>query len=808
MKTVRKTLSILIVLACILGGISAQPAHAHQAVKDSPASNFPAGLNEADWNQIEAMLPKAAILAPNSQEAYLKASNTDTYDNFAALAISGDTVVVGAYKEDSSANGVDGNQNDNSANDAGAVYVFVRNGGVWSQQAYLKASNTGWYDYFGMSVAISGDTIVVGASGEDSDATGVNGDQNNDFNNDSGAAYVFTRSGGVWSQQAYLKASNTSTGSYFGNSVSISGDTIVVGAYGESNFSAGAAYVFVRSGGVWSQQAYLKASNAESYDYFGISVSISGDTIVVGADGEDSNASGVNGNQSDNSALSAGAAYVFIRSGTTWSQQAYLKASNTETDDLFGAVSISGDTIVVGAYGEDGNATGVDGNQSDNSASSAGAAYVFTRSGATWSQQAYLKASNTETNDYFGSSVSISSDDIVVGAPGEDSNATGVNGNQADNSSNASGAAYAFARSGEVWNQQAYLKASNTEAGDDFGWSAAISGDTVVVGALLEDSSATGVNGNQADNSVSDAGAVYVFGADVTPPSVVSINGLDPNPTSKLTVRYRITFTEAVTGVDVWDFIFSDSILNAYVASVSGTGSTRTITVNTGTGNGTIKINLRSSGTDIQDLSGNPISGGFYNGETYTVQKKLTFRSAGTYDGWILESAENSNAGGTLDKNATTFFLGDGAQNKQYRAILHFNTSALPDNSVITKVTLKIRKQGLVGTNPFTILGGLKVDMRKPYFGTSSGLVASDFQAAAGKSTVATFNATPVSNWYSAMLNAVGRAYVNKTGATQFRLRFMTDDNNDNGADYMKFFSGNYATVSARPTLIIEYYTP
>jgi CSLREA domain-containing protein len=186
----------------------------------------------------------------------------------------------------------------------------------------------------------------------------------------------------------------------------------------------------------------------------------------------------------------------------------------------------------------------------------------------------------------------------------------------------------------------------------------------------------------------------------------------------------------------------------------------------------------------------------------------LTFRSVGVNDGWILESGENTTMGGTLDSTATTFNLGDGALDKQYRAILSFNTITLPDTAVITKATLKIRKQAPVGTDPFTILGGLKVDMRKPYFGTTVGLLVSDFQAAAGRVGVATFGATPVNNWYSAVLSAAGRAYVNKTGVTQFRLYFAVGDNDDNATDYMKFFSGNYATVNARPTLIIEYYVP
>jgi hypothetical protein len=157
----------------------------------------------------------------------------------------------------------------------------------------------------------------------------------------------------------------------------------------------------------------------------------------------------VNGNQTNNNALASGAAYVFVRSGTTWSQQAYLKASNTEAGDLFGrAVEVSDDTIVVGAYQEDSGATGVNGEQSDDSATNSGAAYVFVRNGTKWSQQAYLKASNTGANDYFGWSVAVSSDTVVVGAPRESSSATGINGNQSDNSAGNSGAAYIFVRSG------------------------------------------------------------------------------------------------------------------------------------------------------------------------------------------------------------------------------------------------------------------------------------------------------------------------------------------------------------------------
>jgi hypothetical protein len=257
-------------------------------------------------------------------------------------------------------------------------------------------------------------------------------------------------------------------------------------------------------------------------------VAVSGDTVVVGASYEASNGTGVNGNQADNSASSAGAAYVFVRSGTGWTQQAYLKASNAGATDFFGeSVSVSGDTVVVGAREEASNATGVNGRQGNNRALSAGAAYVFVRSGTDWTQQAYLKASNTGVGDRFGGSVAVSGDTVVVGAPFEYSNATGVNapptggtGTQADNSAGDSGAAYVFVRSGTDWTQQAFLKASNTGANDRFGGAVAVSGDTVVVGGAGEGSNASGVNGNQANNSFSDAGAAYLFTGvgPVTPP--------------------------------------------------------------------------------------------------------------------------------------------------------------------------------------------------------------------------------------------------------------------------------------------------
>lgn len=208
-----------------------------------------------------------------------------------------------------------------------------------------------------------------------------------------------------------------------------------------------------------SQQAYLKASNTGAEEVFGFSVAISGDTAVVGAPNEDSNATGVNGNQSDNSALNSGAAYVFVRSGTNWSQQAIVfgrtnsdKCGGSTLGDFGTSVAVSGDTVVIGTPGDDSSATGINGNQIDDSATNSGAAYVFVRNGTNCSQQAYLKASNTgvspsifgECGDSFGLSVAVSGHTLVVGAIGESSNPTGVNGDQGNNLARDSGAAYVF----------------------------------------------------------------------------------------------------------------------------------------------------------------------------------------------------------------------------------------------------------------------------------------------------------------------------------------------------------------------------
>lgn len=250
---------------------------------------------------------------------------------------------------------------------------------------YIKASNTGAGDHFGSSLALSadGNTLAVGAYNEDSNATGVGGDANDNSAVNRGAAYVFSRSAVVWSQQAYVKSSNAGANHNFGWSVALSGDgnTFATGAPQEGS-NAGAAYVFTRIGISWSQQAQVQASNAGNDDRFGSSVALSsgGNALAVSAIGEASSANGIDGNQNSDTDLDSGAAYVFTRSVGIWSQKAYLKASNSQAGDAFGislGLSADGNTLAIGATGEDSSATGIDGSQGNNTAPDSGALYLY-----------------------------------------------------------------------------------------------------------------------------------------------------------------------------------------------------------------------------------------------------------------------------------------------------------------------------------------------------------------------------------------------------------------------------------------------
>lgn len=626
--------------------------------EDMIAKSLPAGLSTADWDQVHSRLGASGV---DVQQAYIKASNSINSQRFGYyLSLSGDTLAVGSPYEGSCAKGINGDQLDRLCPSAGAVYVFTRSGTTWTQQAYIKASNTQGNDFFGYSISLSGDTLAVGAYGEDSNSTGINGDETNNSLSNAGAVYVFTRSGTTWSQQAYIKGSNSGSKDQFGLSVSLDRDTLAVGAYGEgsnatgvdgnqwdnSAGNSGAAYVFTRSGSTWSQQAYIKASNTDDLDHFSSSIAVSGDTLAVGAYYECSNATGINGNQSDNSHCESGAVYVFTRSGTTWSQQAYIKASNSEDGDLFGeTISLDGDNLAVGAINERSSATGINGDQADNSKPGSGAVYLFTRSGSTWSQQAYIKASNTGVSDIFGSSLSLSGDTLAVGAYNETSNASGLNGDQSNNSELVAGAVYLFTRSGTTWSQEKYIKSSNTNSYNSFGHSVSLTSNILAVGSPGESSPSTGVNGDQSGTSQSESGAAYIFSSGTWPTVSSTSLGASINQGAS---NFSVTFTKPVANFGSGLSAKDVTNPNNYLLVNNGANmTTDTVSCLAGVAGDDTRINVASVSydsssyiasvtlsallvagsyhlfvcgtTSIVDLAGNHLNGGTDSGIDFTV---------------------------------------------------------------------------------------------------------------------------------------------------------------------------------------------
>jgi hypothetical protein len=480
-------------------GIDGEPALRYDrlAVRDAGGKQLEARMRVVDeqvWLEVnDAGAAYPITIDPTfSQQQKLTGSDPAAGDNFGlAVAISGDTAVVGAYLDEVGSHAAQG-----------SAYVFVRSGTTWTEQQKLTASDGNANDEFGVAVAISGDTIVVGAWRA---TVGSNFAQ--------GAAYAFLRSGTVWSEQQKLTASDGGFLNQLGNYLGISGDTIVVGALNAFTAGAqGAAYVFVRSGTTWSQQQKLTSSDGQDLDQFG-SVAISGDTIVVGARGNPV------------VVRPQGAAYVFVRSGTVWTQQQKLFASDGAQDDNFGVVTgIDGDTVVVGAWHRDANR---------------GAAYVYVRSGTTWTEQQKLLASDGMAGDLFGEWTAISGDTIVVGAPAA---AVGPNPGQ--------GAGYVFDRSGTTWTQEQKLSASDGAPGDSFGVSVAISGTTIVVGAFQAN---VGPNMHQ--------GSAYVFASGCAP--VMDIRSLQVWYGSALNgstvVTNALELTDHITGT------VGNAILNANV---------------------------------------------------------------------------------------------------------------------------------------------------------------------------------------------------------------------------------------------------
>ncbi len=416
-----------------------------------------------------------------TQEQKLTASDAETDDRFGiSVSISGDYAIAGAYEE-----GTGGLY-------AGAAYIFKNNSGTWTQQKKMIASDTEPEDWFGISVSISDDYAIVGAYGEDTGGS------------DAGAAYIFKNNSGAWTQYAKLTASDAEANDVFGGSVSLSGDYAVIGAYYENTggSNAGAAYIFKNNSGMWTQQAKLIASDADESDVFGISVSLSGDHAIIGAYQEDAGGS------------DAGAAYIFKNNSGTWTQQAKLTASDAESGDFFGvSVSISGDYAIIGA------------NSESTMGGNAGAAYIFKNNSGTWTEQAKLTASDAESGDFFGISVSISGDYAIAGAYQEDTR------------DSYAGAAYIFRNNSGTWTEQEKLTAPDANAYDFFGISVSISGDHAIAGAT----------GGE-DTGSSNTGVAYIFkepetaiDEDSTLPRSFGLQAAYPNPFNPaVTLNYNL----------------------------------------------------------------------------------------------------------------------------------------------------------------------------------------------------------------------------------------------------------------------------
>ncbi len=340
-----------------------------------------------------------------------------------SVAISGKTAVVGAPGH---------------AKDGGRAYVYTGTAGHWEQVAELKGADTVSGDFFGYSVAISGTTVVASAPG---------------YAKDTGRVYVFTETAKGWKQAAELKGSDTVASDYLGDSVAVSGATVLVGADGHGK-NAGRAYVFAETANGWKQAGEWRGSDTVAGDGFGYTVAVSGTSAIVGA---------------PDHAKSAGRAYLFTRTARGWKQVVELKGSDTASDNGFGvSAAISGTTAVAGAPGF---------------AGAAGRAYVFKKTGGAWTQASELKSVGAVAKEDFGYTVAISGTTAVVGAPGLAKDA---------------GRAYEFTNTANIWTQAAELKGSDTVADDYFGYSVAVSGTTAVVGA---------------DGHANSAGRAYIFNA-------------------------------------------------------------------------------------------------------------------------------------------------------------------------------------------------------------------------------------------------------------------------------------------------------
>jgi hypothetical protein len=424
------------------------------------------------------------IARAGTQSAYLKASNAQTGDMFGlAMAMDSDTLVAGALYEDSAASGVNGNQLNEDAPDSGAAYVFRLRNERWEQEAYLKPSDPMRQTYFGTSLAISRDTIVVGASRDD-------GRNASPLTARPGTAYVFERNSSGWRETAHLAPAEAENGDALGYTVAIDADTLAVAAPRAG--AAGAVYVFIRSGAAWIEQQRLTPEPAATDMLFGSSVAVSGDSLLVGAQ------------QDGTEASNGGSAFVFVRHDGRWQQEQRIAPSVPVEGAGFGyTVAIRGDRALVGAPRT--------ASILSTTRTTAGQAFVFDRMDSHWSQTQALQATVPRASDSFGSSVALRGPAALVGAAGDTSGGRGLGADPSRRDAAYAGAAYLFALEGQRWMPSLYLKADNADANDMFGFAVALTDELIAVSGTWESGGDGGVGASGQDNSASRAGAVYVF---------------------------------------------------------------------------------------------------------------------------------------------------------------------------------------------------------------------------------------------------------------------------------------------------------
>lgn len=432
------------------------------------------------------------------------------------LDVSGNFMAVGAPDEDSSSIGIGGDFNNNDLINSGAVYIYEKINGVWNFHSYIKASNPQARAQFGKSIAMWNDLLVIGAPREHSNANTVNGDQLNENAPESGAVYIFRNVGNAWVQEAYLKASNNKTKNNFGTSVDVHNNRIVVGADGEDDtgvdgngdfelFSSGAAYVFEHDGANWFQSAYLKADHVNQGDFFGTSVSIFDETIVIGARLEDSDAVGVDGLISNNQSNASGAAYIFTLNNNAWTQEVYIKPTHNQDRQMFGTkVAIWENTVAVSAPNEFSDFYGINGDASNlarhANSTNIGTVYIYQNINNKWYHTHYVKTPSSSSA--FGSGLDLKNDQLVIGSPF----ATTRDDPQVR------GGVFVYQKDqNQQWQLSHEIYGVNTEANDFFGGQVSISENQIMTSAFGNDSQEPGIGADDLDNSASDSGVIYIL---------------------------------------------------------------------------------------------------------------------------------------------------------------------------------------------------------------------------------------------------------------------------------------------------------